>query len=133
MSGNAIFASQGLKIRSIVPLNDFRLSFQEVLVAAVDREGKLGASILAISAGQTFTKISGVPGSGLPDAPATHLVPDLSHDGVANNRVYAAVIGNSLQKDVAGIYKSEGPDVGLVWTKVNTGIPRPHTGSCEPH
>ncbi len=49
----------------------------------------------------------------------------MSPFGVLGNRVYAAVIGNSLkQTGVAGIYMSQGANVGLTWTKVSTGIPQ---------
>ncbi|HEX2473437.1 MAG TPA: hypothetical protein VHK01_01755, partial [Lacipirellulaceae bacterium] len=129
LPGSSIFAAQGLKIRSVVPLNVFETTTnkQVVLVAAHDSTGKLGGVYRSTEAGENFVRISGLAGSGLPAAAATHLVPDLSLDGIANNRVYAAVIGNSFQTGIAGVYVSQGPNVGLTWTKISAGIPEQRT------
>ena len=95
---------------------------QIVLVAAVNSTATKGGIYRSNDAGETFKKVS-ISG-GAPDAPATHMVPDLSSFGVLGNRVYAALVGNSLKPGLAGIYMSQGADVGTTWTKVSTGIPQ---------
>ncbi|MEX2187724.1 MAG: hypothetical protein WD875_13050, partial [Pirellulales bacterium] len=124
MKGSEVFENEALKIRGIVASNEQVLEKQLVLVAAADANGKKGG-IYRSGGDGTFSRLSGVS-SGLPDAPASHIVADLSLNGRATNRVYAAVISNSFQQGVAGIYMSQGgsPLVGSSWTKVDTGIPQ---------
>ena len=124
LDGGEVFSASGLKIRSVVPPSrpDADTRQQIVFVAAVDSTGRKGGVYVSRAAGKNFTKVSGAEGSGLPDAPATHLVYDNSPLGIVQNRVYAAVIGNSIQQGVAGVYTSVFPN--KVWTKVTTGIPQ---------
>jgi hypothetical protein len=76
--------------------------------------------------GTSFTRISGAPGSGLPDQAVSDLVADPSNP----SRFYAAVplnwftngpYGQATPTGNEGIYRSD--DGGLTWARVSTGIP----------
>ncbi len=58
--GSGIFAIENLKIRSIVPLNEFdpQTHKQIVLVAAIDAKGERGGIYRSNDAGETFRKVS---------------------------------------------------------------------------
>src|SRR5262249_55752954 len=76
--------------------------------------------------GETFTRISGAAGSGLPDQNVTDLVADPSNP----SRFYAAVplqwftngpFGRATPTGNEGIYRSD--DGGLTWSQVSAAIP----------
>jgi hypothetical protein len=120
------FADQ--PIRSVVPTT---LSGGQVVMAAtLFRTGAGSDPVLpplspggglyrSNDGGVSFTRISGAPGSGLPDQGVSDLVADPSNP----MRFYAAVplpFGSATPTGMEGIYRSD--DGGLTWTHADAGI-----------
>lgn len=101
----------GRRIASIVPT---ALLGGNVVLAAnlFERGGLYRSSDGAVS----FTRISGLAGSGLPDGGVSNIVADPADP----NRFYAGVPSNYLISGTPGVYKST--DGGVTWAPVNTGL-----------
>jgi photosystem II stability/assembly factor-like uncharacterized protein len=111
------FANQ--KVRSVVPtsLDGGNVVLVQTYGAGTSLAGYPNGSVYRSSdGGQTFSRISGAPGSGLPDQLASDLVADPSDP----SRFYAAVRVQGTATGKEGVYRSD--DGGLTWTQVNNGL-----------
>jgi hypothetical protein len=115
------FADQN--IRSVVPTT---LDHGKVILVATEfvslpfitlSDG--GGVYRSTDGGNSFVRMSGGAGTGLPDQAVSDLVADPSNP----NRFYAAVPApfSAGPTGNEGIYRSD--DGGLTWTQINTGIP----------
>jgi hypothetical protein len=129
-----VLASDALsnqRLHNIVPT---RLAGGNVILVASELSGCAqtnsflfaGGVYRSTNNGLSFTRISGAPGSGLPDQEVTDLVADPSNP----SRFYAAVplkwltkgpFGQASPTGNEGIYRSD--DGGVTWARVSAGIP----------
>src|SRR5262249_2255859 len=111
----------GERIREVVPTS---LNAGNVVLADAYAPGNVvdgfppsgGGVYRSSDGGQTFSRISGAPGSGLPDQPVYDLVADPSNP----SRFYAGVRLplNGVANGNEGVYRTD--DGGLTWTHVTS-------------
>ena len=95
------------RMKSVVPTALTTAAGQVVLVGTFNDGGGVYRSQ---DGGVTFNRLSGAPGTGLPDAGVSHLVADPGDP----DRYYVGI-------PQRGVYRSE--DGGLTWQTINVGIP----------
>jgi hypothetical protein len=98
----------GQNIRSILPTKVTNSNEQVVLAGTVSHSSS-GGVYVSMDSGQTWTRISGSTGSGLPDGDVKSLVEDPNNPDI----IYAGVVKH-------GVYESS--DAGQTWTKINGNI-----------
>ena len=107
----------GRRINNIVPTT---LDRGNVVLAASLRDGVFTGDHSGVyrstDMGNSFTRISGAAGSGLPDAGVGSLIADPSN----TSRFYAGVQSRFGGGSNAGVYRSD--DGGLTWTSVSSGL-----------
>jgi hypothetical protein len=102
-----------LRIRKVLATPIMATGGEVILACTLSGNSSTRGLYRSDDGGSTYTRVSGMAGSGLP----TLGVGDLVEDPGVPNRIYAAIPGGGAG---GGVYKSE--DGGLTWSQVNSGL-----------